>query len=213
VARARLGKPIQVLFVDDHPVVRAGLQSLISAEEGMEVVAQASSGAEAIDLFRKHRPDIVLLDLHLQDMQGVDVIRKIKDEFPPARIIVLTSYSDDESVSQSVRCGARGFLLKEALHRELIAAIRNVHTGHRSISPDISSRFLDSMARPKMTAREMQILRKVADGYSNADIARDLGISHETVKVHVRGILAKLDAKDRTQAASIALKRGIVRFD
>jgi len=125
---------------------------------------------------------------------------------------VLTSFSDDENIAQSLRCGARGYLLKEALHRELITAILNVHAGQRSIAPEISSRFLEGMSREPMTPRELQILRQVADGYSNADIARDLGISHETVKVHVRGILAKLDAKDRTQAASIALKRGIVRF-
>lgn len=213
VSRVRSEKPIRVLFVDDHPVVRAGLESLISAEEGMEVVAQASGGAEAIDLFRKHAPDIVLLDLELRDMPGVEVIRKIRDEVPQARIIVLTSFSDDENIGQSLRNGVRGYLLKEALHRELIAAIRKVHAGQRSIATEISSRFLEGMSRPQMTPRELQILRQVADGYSNAEIARDLGISHETVKVHVRGILAKLDAKDRTQAASIALKRGIVRFD
>jgi DNA-binding NarL/FixJ family response regulator len=176
-------------------------------------VAQAATGADAIDLYRTHRPDVVLLDLHLQDMPGTDVIREIREEFPQARIIVLTSYSDDESISQSLRYGVRGYLLKESLHRELIAAIRAVYAGQRSIAPEISSRFLEGMSRPQMTPRELQILRQVADGYSNADIARDLGISHETVKVHVRGILAKLDAKDRTQAASIALKRGIVRFD
>jgi DNA-binding NarL/FixJ family response regulator len=210
--RGRVDKPIRVLCVDDHPVVQAGLQSLIGAEEGIEIVAQVATGAAAIDLFREHQPDVVLLDLELQDMNGADVIRSIRQDFPQARIIVLTSYSDDESISQSLRNGARGYLLKESLHRELITAIRNVSAGRRSVGPEISDRFLENMSRPQMTSRELQILRQIADGFDNAEIARELGISHETVKAHVRGILRKLDAKDRTQAASIALKRGIVRF-
>lgn len=213
MSRTPPGKSIRVLCVDDHPVVRAGLQALIAEEDGIEVVAQAATGAEAIRLFRAHQPDIVLLDLNLRDINGTKVIRIIRQDFPQARIIVLTSYGDDESISQSLRNGARGYLLKESLHRELIDAIRSVNAGQRSVAPEISARFVESASRPQMTPRELEILQQIADGYSNSDIARELGISHETVKVHVRGILAKLDARDRSQAASIALKRGIVRLD
>jgi two-component system NarL family response regulator len=204
---------IRVLFVDDHPVVRSGLSALISAEEDMAVAGEATSGREAAEMFRACRPDVTLMDLRLPDWSGVEATAAIRTQFPDARIIVLSSYGGGEDIRRAVEAGASGYLLKESLRTDLLNAIRAVHAGQQSFPREVGERLAASLWHPRMTDREMEVLEQMTKGFRNRNIAATLAISEETVKVHVKNILAKLKAADRTQAILIALRRSLVRLD
>jgi DNA-binding NarL/FixJ family response regulator len=203
-------RPIRVLTVDDHPVLREGIAAMLGSETGIVVVAEASNGAEAIEQFRAHRPDVTLMDLQMPVMDGTDAILAIRQHSPEARIIVLTTYSGDAQVTRALKAGASGYLLKSMLRKELVETIRSVHGGHKRIPPEIAAEMAQHYGDDALTAREVEVLRLVAAGNANKMIADNLSISEETVKAHVRSVLAKLDANDRTHAVTIAVKRGII---
>ena len=202
--------PIRVLCVDDHPVVLQGISGLVGVQPDMEVVAEAVNGREAIEQFRKHLPDITLMDLQMPEMGGLDAIGTIRNEFPDARIIVLTTYAGDVQALRAIKAGARGYLLKNALHKELLEAIRAVHTGRKAVSPDISFELAEHATDDAITPAEIRVLRLISAGNANKEIADQLRLSEETVKKQVRSILSKLGAKDRTHAAMIGFRRGII---
>ena len=204
--------PIRVLCVDDHPIVRQGIAGLVGLQPDMEVVGEASNGREAIQQFRAHRPDITLMDLQMPEMGGIDAITAIRGEFPEARIIVLTTYAGDAQALRALKAGARGYLLKNALHKELIDTIRAVHSGKKALSPEVSFELAEHATDDALTPAEIRVLKLIAAGNANKEIARELDVSEETVKGQVRNILSKLDAKDRTHAAMIGFKRGIIDF-
>jgi DNA-binding NarL/FixJ family response regulator len=201
---------IQVLTVDDHPLLRKGIVGLVNAEFDMKVVAEASTGAEATNQFKQHRPDITLMDLQLPDMSGIEAMIAIRQEFPEARIIVLTTYAGDAQVVRALKAGARGYMLKADVNEELLDTIRSVHTGHRWIHPEVAAELAEYTGREALTVREIEVLRLVAAGNANKEIGARLSIGEDTVKRHVTNILGKLDANDRTHAVTIALKRGII---
>jgi len=204
--------PIRVMFVDDHPMLRAGLAVTIQGEEDMEVAGEASTGEDALELFRQKRPDIVLMDLRLPGMSGVDAIRAIRQVDREAKIIVLTTFDGDEDIYRSIQAGARGYLLKDMLRKELISAIRAVHAGHTYYSPVVAARLAARIPRPELSPREVEVLQLVAEGKSNKEIAADLGLSDGTVRIHLSHIFEKLGVHDRTQAALQAVQRGIVKL-
>jgi DNA-binding NarL/FixJ family response regulator len=204
--------PIRILIVDDHPVVRAGVAGLVEDQPDMKIVGQASNGREAIQQFRDQHPDIVLMDLQMPDMNGLDAMIAIRDEAPQARIIALTTYLGDAQVLRAIKAGARGYLLKSAVHKELLETIRAVHAGKKTISAEASYELAEHASDDALTPAEVRVLRLIAEGDANKEIAEQLSVSEETVKGQVRNILSKLGAKDRTQAAMIALKRGIIAF-
>jgi DNA-binding NarL/FixJ family response regulator len=201
---------IRVLCVDDHPVVREGIGGLLGVQADMALVAEASNGREAIQQFRAHRPDITLMDLQMPEMGGLDAIGAIRGEFPEARIIVLTTYAGDVQALRALKAGARGYLLKNMLHRELLDTIRAVHAGRKAMAPEVSFELAEHATDDALTPAEVRVLRLIAQGNANKEIARELSVSEETVKGQVRNILSKLDAKDRTHAAMIGFKRGII---
>jgi DNA-binding NarL/FixJ family response regulator len=201
---------IGILTVDDHPLLREGVASMINAEPDMQIVAEADSGAEAIKQFRSHRPDVTLMDLQMPGMNGVDAIKAIRGEFEDARIIVLTTYTGDVQVLQALKAGAAGYLLKSALRTELLNAIRAVHIGQRHVSASIATEIAQHVGEVALSERELEVLRKVAAGNSNKQVAAQLGISEDTAKAHMKNILSKLNANDRTHAVTIAVKRGII---
>ena len=203
---------IRILCVDDHPVVRQGIAGLIALQPDMLLVAEAADGREAIQHFRAHRPDVTLMDLQMPDMNGVDAIIAIRGEAADARIIVLTTYSSDVQALRALKAGARAYLLKNSLHKDLIDAIRAVHVGRRALSPDVSVAIAEHATDDALTTAEVTVLRLIAHGNANKEIARELSLSEETVKGRVRNILSKLGAKDRTHAAMIGFKRGIIEF-
>ena len=203
---------IRILCVDDHPVVRQGIDGLIAVQEDMTVVAEASNGREGIQQFRAHRPDISLMDLQMPEMSGLDAISAIRGEFPDARIIVLTTYSGDAQALRALKAGAHGYLLKNALHKELIDTIRAVHAGKKALSAEVSFELAEHATDDALTAAEVRVLKCIARGDANKEIARALSLSEETVKSQVRSILSKLGAKDRTHAAMIGFKRGIIEL-
>ena len=205
-------KSIRILTVDDHPVVRNGIAGLVEDQADMLLVGEASNGREAIQQFRTHRPDVTLMDLQMPEMSGVDAIIAIRDEFPQARIIVLTTYTGDVQVVRALKAGAQGYLIKNLLHKELLDAIRKVHAGKKIITPELSSEVASHAADDSLTPAEISVLRLIADGNANKLIAAQLSISEETVKSRVKNILSKLGASDRTQAVTIALKRGIIEL-
>ncbi len=204
---------IRILVVDDHFVVRIGLAGSINIEPDMVVEAEVSSGLLAIEYFRKHHPDIVLMDLKLPGMSGVEATSVICKEFPDAVIIMLSTHDGEEDIYRSIQAGARTYLLKTAARDDLIQTIRGVHSGERCISPAIGARLAERMTRTELTARETEVLKLIAKGKSNKEIGGALGIAEVTVKLHVGHILTKLKASDRTQATTTALQRGILHLD
>jgi DNA-binding NarL/FixJ family response regulator len=204
---------IRILTVDDHPLLRKGIVALVNAEPDLKLVAEASNGKEAIDAFRSYRPDVTLMDLQMPEADGLEAIETIRREFPEARIIVLTTYSGDTRVLRALKVGARGYLLKGYVHKELLDAIRAVHAGQKRIPPEIAAALADHATDDALTEREMDVLRLIATGNSNKQIADRLSIGEATVKSHVTNILSKLDANDRAHAVTIGLKRGIIELD
>jgi DNA-binding NarL/FixJ family response regulator len=203
-------QPIRVLAVDDHPVLREGISALLAAQPDMKLVAEASNGREAIEQYRIHRPDVTLMDLQMPEMNGVDAMIAICGEFPRARIIVLTTYTGDVQVLRALKAGARGYLLKNLLRKELLETIRLVHAGRKRIPPDVATGLAEHATDDALSAREIEVLGLISGGNANKEIAARLSITEETVKGHVKNILAKLDANDRTHAVTIGLKRGII---
>lgn len=203
---------IRVFSVDDHPLLREGIAALVNNQADMVLVAEASNGAEAIQLFKQHQPDVTLMDLRLPDMSGIDILIAIRTEFPEARIIMLTTFEGDVEIHRALQAGARGYLLKNMPPSELLDVIRQVHAGKKRIPPEIASQLAEHMSDQNLTEREVEVLRQVADGNRNRDIAKKLFISEETVKVHIKHIMEKLGAADRTQAVSIGIRRGIIQL-
>jgi DNA-binding NarL/FixJ family response regulator len=205
-------KPIRIALVDDHPILRQGIAALISDQPDLQLVGQASNGLEAMEQFRLHRPDVMLMDLQMPGMNGIDAMSAIRAEFPDARFVVLTTYTGDVQIVRALKAGARAYLLKSLLHRELLDTIRSVHAGNKRIPPEIAAELADHAADDQLTAREIEVLRLIAAGSANKIVADRLSITEETVKAHVKNILSKLDANDRTHAVTIALKRGIIEL-
>jgi DNA-binding NarL/FixJ family response regulator len=202
--------PIRILAVDDHALLREGVAALVAGQSDMSLVAQASNGREAIHQFRTHRPDVTLMDLQMPEMNGLDAMIAIRGEFPEARIIVLTTYTGDVQVLRALKAGARAYLLKNLLHKELLETIRAVHAGKKTVSPEVSFQLAEHATDDALTPAEVRVLRLIAEGNANKEIAAQLSVSEETIKGQVRNILSKLGAGDRTHAAMIGLKRGII---
>lgn len=204
---------IRVLCVDDHPIVRKGIASLLANEPDLKLVGEAAGGREAVDRYRATLPDVTLMDLRLPDFDGVTATRMLREEFPEARIIALTSYDGDQEIYRALEAGARGYLLKEMVHTDLLRAIRMVYSGKRLIPPEVSARLAEYFPQIVLTEREVEVLSFVARGMANKDIAHRLGTASGTVKMHVQNILSKLGASDRTHAVTIALERGILHLN
>src|SRR6266404_713687 len=205
--------PIRILCVDDHPVLREGIAAVLSSETDMVLVGEASNGREAIEQFHTHRPDVTLMDLQMPEMNGTDAILAIRKDFLNARFIVLTTYSGDAQAFRALKAGAYGYLVKSMLRKELVETIRSVHGGRKRIPPEIAVEMAEHHSDDALTVREIEVLREVAAGNANKLVAAHLSISEETVKAHMKSILSKLGANDRTHAVTIALKRGIIDID
>jgi DNA-binding NarL/FixJ family response regulator len=206
----RQSAAIRILTVDDHQLLREGIAAVLESQEDMTLVAQASNGREAVESFRRLRPDVTLMDLRMPDMSGLEAITEIRGEFPDARIIVLTTYAGDVQAAAALKAGAAGYLLKNLVRKELLETIRAVHSGKRRVPPEIATEIAEHVADDELTGRELEVLRRVAAGKSNKLIAAELDIAEGTVKTHMKSILPKLAASDRTHAVMIALKRGIL---
>lgn len=204
--------PIRILSVDDHDIVRKGIAAILSTDPDLQLVAEAATGAHAIQLHREYRPDITLMDLRLPDLSGIEVTREIRNETPEAKIIALTSYDGDQDIYRSLEAGVRGYLLKEMVHTEVIRAIRIVHSGKRFIPQEVTQQLSGFFPEVALTPREVEVLSLVARGYGNKEVGDVLGTAAGTVKAHVQSILSKLDAKDRTHAVTIGLRRGIIHL-
>jgi len=207
-----IGGPIRVLTVDDHAILRQGIAALVNGESDMKLVAEASDGQEAVDKFRLHRPDVTLMDLQMPALNGIEAIIGIRSEFPDARVIVLTTYRGDVQVSRALKAGARAYILKAHVRRELLDTIRAVHAGQKRIPPEVAAELAEHATDEDLTPREIDVLRLIATGKANKEIATQLSIAEDTVKSHVTSILAKLGANDRTHAVTIGLKRGIIEL-
>jgi len=203
-------KAIKVLAVDDHPLLREGIAAVLNGEQDIELVAEAVNGREAIEIFRQHRPDVTLMDLQMPDMNGIEAIIAIRSEFPNARFVVLTTYQGDVQAVRALKAGASGYLLKSMLRKDLLDTIRVVHAGRRRIPPEIATELADHIAEDTLTDREIEVLRRVANGNSNKIIGAQLNVSEATIKGHLKSILAKLGANDRTHAVTIAIRRGFI---
>jgi DNA-binding NarL/FixJ family response regulator len=201
---------IRVLSVDDHPLFRQGIAALIGNQTDMELAAEARNGREALEQFRNYRPDVTLMDLQMPGMSGIDAIAAIRAEFPEARIIILTTHAGDVQVSRALKAGARAYLLKGSLRNELLETIRAVHCGQKRLSPEVAVEIAEHSADDALTPRELDVLRLIAGGNANKEIGAQLSLTEETVKSHIRNILAKLGASDRTHAVAIGLKHGII---
>lgn len=211
---SRMSTPdrIRVFSVDDHPLLREGIASMINSQPDMTLIAQASSGCEAIRNYRELRPDVTLMDLRLPDMSGIDALIAIRSESENARIIILTTFEGDVEIQRALEAGARGYLLKNMPPKELVEAIRQVHAGKKRVPPEVAAHLAEHMSEETLTLREVEVLRHVAGGNRNKDIAEKLLISEETVKVHIKHVMDKLGASDRTQAVAIAVRRGIIQL-
>ncbi|MGE5748459.1 MAG: response regulator [Gemmatimonas sp.] len=205
--------PITIVTADDHPLIREGLAAVLGAQESLQVVAEAANGEEAIEAYARLHPDIVLMDLRMPVMDGLTATRAILAEDPDARIIVLTTYDGDEDIHRALAAGARGYLLKDMLRTDLLGVIREVSRGRRGIPAPVAARLAEHTPHIGLTPRELEVLRLVADGLTNAQVAERIGRTEGTVKVHLKNILQKLDAKDRTEAVTTALRRGFIRLD
>jgi DNA-binding NarL/FixJ family response regulator len=204
---------IRILAVDDHPLLRKGIAALVNTEVDLKLIGEASNGQEALDFFRSHRPDVTLMDLQMPQMDGLEAIQAIRGEFPDARIIVLTTYSGDAQVLRALKAGARAYILKGLVHKELLETIRAVHAGQKRIPPEIAAELADHATDDALTEREIDVLKSISAGNGNKQIADQLGIGEATVKSHVTNILSKLSANDRAHAVTIGLKRGIIELD
>jgi DNA-binding NarL/FixJ family response regulator len=203
---------IRVFSVDDHPLLREGIAAVINNQSDMLIVAQAANAQEAIEQFRKHQPDVTLMDLRLPDVSGTDAMIAIRSEFPDARIIILTTFEGDVEIQRALEAGARGYMLKSMPPKELVEVIRQVHAGKKRIPSQLAAQLAEHMSDEDLTAREIEVLSQIAGGNRNRDIAEKLFITEETVKVHIKHIMNKLGASDRTQAVAIALRRGIIQL-
>jgi DNA-binding NarL/FixJ family response regulator len=203
---------IRVLCADDHPLIRKGIASILANEPDMQLVAEAADGQEAVRLFRELRPDVTLMDLRMPELDGIAATRVIRAEFPDARVIALTSYDGDQDIYRALEAGVRGYLLKEAIHTDVLGAIRTVQAGRRLVPQKVAERLSEYFPQVALTPRETEVLALVADGLGNREIAERLGRSSGTVKIHVENILDKLGAADRTQAVTIAIQRGILHL-
>jgi DNA-binding NarL/FixJ family response regulator len=207
------GAPIRVLVADDHPVVRSGLAGVIGLQPELTLVGEAANGRQALERFREHRPDVVLMDLRMPNMDGVSAIEAIRAEFPDARILALTTYDGDVDIHRALEAGARGYLIKDMLLTDVLGAIRAVHRGERVIPTAVAAKLAEFTPRADLTQREVEVLQLVARGLSNRDVAGVIGRTDETVKVHLKNIFAKLGVADRTEAVTLALSRGILHLD
>jgi DNA-binding NarL/FixJ family response regulator len=205
-------KRIRILAVDDHPILRRGIARLIGDESDLTLVAEAANGREAIQQFRTHRPDVTLMDLQMPEMNGLDAMIAIRGEFPDARIIVLTTYSGDVQAMRALQAGARAYLLKNSLHKELLDTIRAVHAGRKALSPEVSFQLAEHVAEEVLSPAEVRVLSLIAEGHTNKEIAAVLSLTEDAVKGQVRNILSKLGANDRTQAVTMAVKRGFIEL-
>lgn len=203
---------IRIFSVDDHPLLREGIAALVNNQPDMVIAGEASTGSEALQLFKEVQPDITLLDLRLPDMSGIDILIALRSEYPEARVIMLTTFEGDVEIHRALQAGARGYLLKNMPPAELLDVIRQVHAGKKRIPAAIASQLAEHMSDETLTAREVEVLRAVAGGNKNRDIANKLFISEETVKVHIKHIMEKLGASDRTQAVTIGVRRGIIQL-
>jgi len=206
------GKPIRILSVEDHPVFREGLITIISSQEDMTMVAHAANAAEAVTEFRRHRPDVTLMDLRLPGTNGTDALITIRGEFPHARIIMLTTSDSDGDIHAALRAGAMAYILKSMPKNELLAVIRSVHSGKRHVPPEVAARLAEHLGEEDLTTRELEVLRLIRDGYRNKQIADQLTIAESTVNYHIKNLVGKLGANDRTHAVSIALRRGLLQI-
>jgi DNA-binding NarL/FixJ family response regulator len=205
--------PIRVLCVDDHPLVRKGIASILNNEADMQLVGEAGGGASAIEMFRRHLPDVTLMDLRMPEVDGIAAIRQIRAEFPEAKVIALTSFDGDQDIYRALEAGVRGYLLKEMVHTDVLNAIRMVHSGRRLVPSEVAERLSEYFPQQSaLTSREVEVLTLVAQGLANKEIAARLGTASGTVKMHMQNILAKLHATDRTHAVTIALGRGIIHL-
>jgi DNA-binding NarL/FixJ family response regulator len=203
---------IRILTVDDHPLMREGTAAMIRSQADMQLVAEAANSSEALEKFRGHQPDVTLMDIRLPDRSGIDTVIAIRAEFPEARILMLTTFEGDVEIQRALQAGARGYMLKSMPPSDLLAGIREVHAGKKRIPPEVAAHLAEHLGEEALTARELEVLQQVAGGNRNRDVAGRLFISEETVKVHVKHILEKLGAKDRTDAVAIALRRGIIQL-
>ena len=207
------GNPIRVLCADDHPLVRKGIASSLANEADVELVGEAGNGREAVEQFQRLQPDVVLMDLRMPEMDGIEATRQIRQLSPEAKIIALTSYDGDQDIYRAIEAGVRGYILKEMVHTEVMRAIRTVHAGKRLMPPEVAERLSEYFPQVALTPREVEVLGCVARGMANKEIAHKLGTASGTIKMHIQNILAKLDASDRTHAVTIALERGILHLD
>lgn len=203
---------IRVLVVDDHPLLREGIAAVLAGQADMDLVGEAVDGQDAVEQFRRHQPDVTLMDLQMPRLGGTEAITLIRGEYPSARIVVLTTYKGDVQAMRALKAGAVGYLLKSMLRRELVETIRDVHAGRRRMPPEIAAGIAEHAADDALSAREIEVLRCVALGNANREVAAQLGITEETVKAHMKSVLAKLSAKDRTHAVTIALRRGFIEI-
>jgi len=206
------GKPIRILTVEDHPVFRAGLTTIITSEPDLLLIGQATNGAEAIAEFRRHRPDITLMDLRLPGINGTDTLIAIRGEYPHARIIMLTTADGDVDIQRAMRAGAWGYILKSTPLQELLKVVRSVHAGRRQVPPEVAVRLAEYLGKEDLTTRELEVLRLIRDGYRNKQIADQLTIAETTVSFHIKNLVDKLEANDRTHAVTIALRRGLLQI-